>query len=99
MKFLHLLVSTLPLCGTPLHDQKLCVNCIFFTKDFLSKNRYGKCSFFLVDNSDNNYHLVDGSTKVDPPTYHYCSTARKYENMCGEEGLLYIQRKKGFGYK
>jgi hypothetical protein len=95
MKFIYLLATLLPFQGSPLGNQKLCVNCIFFKKDFLSGNKNGKCTYFLKENLNNNY-LVDGSTKVDPPSFYYCSTARKLKHMCGEDGLLFVQKKKTF---
>ena len=67
---------------------KLCVDCKFFTKDFFTINKFGKCSLFpKVD--DINYFLVDGNKDNINSEYHYCSTSRKYDHMCGEEGKLF----------
>ena len=67
---------------------KLCVDCKFFTKDLFTSNKFGKCSLFpRVDNI--NYFLVDGIKENKNVEYHYCSTSRKYYDMCGENGKLF----------
>ena len=72
---------------------KLCCDCKFFTKDFLTSNKYGKCSLFPKDeDEDNNNFLVDGIKPT--PTYKlsFCSIARTYKDMCGPEGTLYVNK-------
>ncbi len=98
MKFLYLLLNTLFLQGLSLRDKRLCVNCLFFKKDYWWKNEYGKCTFFPKRNVNKNYFIDDFSV-VDLPDYNYCSSARKSKNMCGEDGLMFIKRKKKLGYK
>jgi hypothetical protein len=67
---------------------KLCVDCKFFTKDLFTNNKFGKCSLFpKVENV--NFFLVDGSKDNINSEYHYCSTSRKYDHMCGQEGKLF----------
>ena len=67
---------------------KLCIDCKFFKKDGVS-NKYGKCSLFITKEDDKSV-LVDGidRTRIE---YQYCSIARKYDHMCGEEGKLYVK--------
>ena len=72
---------------------KLCINCVFFHKNFLSSNKFGKCSFYPIPKY-NDYFLVDGKTEVKKEDNHYCSTARNYENMCGKDGKHFIKKKK-----
>ena len=62
-----------------------CIHCKFFQKHFID-NKYGKCLFFpktevqfVTDEHDNDSH-------------YYCSTARKYEDMCGKEGKKYVRK-------
>lgn len=66
-------------------EPKLCKNCKFFVKDnFFTSNQYGRCSAFVYENQDN--FLVDGIHKKKITNFFYCSTARKYDDMCGVEG-------------
>lgn len=69
---------------------KLCIDCKFFEKDSLS-NKYGKCSLFTTEEATKSF-LVDGidRTRIE---YQYCSIARKYDYMCGEEGKFYVKNR------
>ena len=69
---------------------KLCIDCKFFRKNFFTPNKYGKCSLFPIE-KDNQYFLVDGNNN-NKTEYYYCSTSRKYENMCGSEGKLFVKK-------
>lgn len=73
---------------------KLCNNCEFFKPEFLG-NKFGKCSLFPIKIENNNY-LIDGSKKVIVHDHSYCSTARKFEDMCGIEGKKFQEKKKIF---
>ena len=70
---------------------KLCIDCKFYTKDFFTFSEFGKCSLFPIEK--NSYFFVNGkgnnSKEYD---YHYCSTARKFDNMCGQEGKFYEKK-------
>ena len=69
---------------------ELCITCSFYKKDRLSDKKFGKCTLFQQEAS-NDYIFVDGTIdkKID---YHYCSTARKLDHMCGEEGKFYNKK-------
>jgi hypothetical protein len=67
---------------------KLCVDCKFFTKDFFTSNKFGKCSLFPYREYNDSF-LVDGIKENKNIEYHYCSTSRMYDNMCGEKGKLF----------
>jgi hypothetical protein len=71
---------------------KLCIDCKFYKKDFLSSNKFGKCSLFIIKKEENDYFLVDGNNNDNIEEYYYCSTARKYDYMCGKEGKFYEKR-------
>lgn len=69
----------------------ICIDCKFFRKEFLSDNKFGKCLLFpLVE--DNKYFLVDGIKNKDPTNYHFCSTARKIQDMCGDQGKFFEKK-------
>ena len=72
----------------------LCVNCKFFTKDFFTMNKFGKCALFPKEDQedDNRYFLVDGTKTNNKQEYNFCSIARKYERMCGQEGKFYEEK-------
>jgi hypothetical protein len=70
---------------------KFCRDCKFFTKDFFTINKFGKCSLFPKDeDEDNTYFLVDGIKPT--KKLYFCSTARVYKDMCGPEGTLYVKK-------
>ena len=63
----------------------LCIDCKFFTKEFLKDNKYGKCLVFPIENLSKDY-LIDGTKNTEQTEYFFCSTARSSERMCGEDG-------------
>ena len=75
---------------------KLCMDCAFFTKDFFTTNKFGKCALFPKEEykPTNKYYLVDGMKVVNNVDYYFCATARECENMCGMEGKLFKKREK-----
>lgn len=73
---------------------KLCINCKFFSKDFLfDDNRFGKCLLFPDENKDIDNFLVDGIVEKKKIKYIYCSIAREDDDMCGKEGFFYDNKK------
>ncbi len=76
---------------TPLavKEEKFCKNCKFFKKDFFTETKFGHCSRFPFQQTDN--YLVDGY-KDESPINYYCSTARSSDRMCGPEGKYYEGR-------
>ena len=62
-----------------------CINCKHFKPDLID-NKYGTCKRFPIIYKDD-YYLVTGVDKTKKDHYHYCSTARSTERMCGEEGI------------
>jgi len=67
---------------------KLCTHCKFFRQDPFVMNKYGKCVQFPKEKS-NPYFLVNGHVEATFQDYHYCSTARSIEGMCGHTGKLF----------
>jgi hypothetical protein len=95
MTYLFLIICSLilsPFSASKLTINKphLCIDCKFFEKDLIS-NKYGKCSLFTTED-DNKSFLVDGidRTRIE---YQYCAIARKYDDMCGEEGKFYVKNR------
>jgi hypothetical protein len=70
---------------------KFCVDCKFYKKDFFTFSEFGKCTLFPVP-KDNDYFLVNGNKNDNNIEYHYCSTARNSDRMCGEEGKFYEKK-------
>lgn len=64
---------------------KFCVHCEHFIP-YKNGNKYGKCKMFPEEVTDQ--YLITGQ-KNQEVSYHYCSTARKFDHMCGEQGKLY----------
>lgn len=67
-------------------DSLFCRNCKFFIQQKGSPESFGKCGLFPRIEED--YFLVTGVMETNTDFY-YCSTVRKFENMCGEKGKLY----------
>jgi len=72
---------------------KLCVDCKFYTKNFFTLSKFGKCSKFPREETDN-YYLVNGKNYNIEDYYHYCSTSRKIHHMCGKEGKFFEKKTK-----
>ena len=70
---------------------KICIHCKYFIPDDIS-DVYGKCSFFPKIEKNNANYLVTGNNDPSLLDYEYCSTARKYEDMCGKEGKKYKRK-------
>ena len=71
----------------------LCVDCKFYKKDFFTFSEFGKCTVFPAENYDE-YFLVNGNNNYNNKEYHYCSTARKFDHLCGKEGKFYEKKYK-----
>ena len=72
---------------------KLCIDCKFFRiSDFSKNTKFGKCLLFPQTNDDD-FVLVNGH-RNNHQEYYYCSTSRKYDNMCGKEGKYYEENEK-----
>jgi len=68
---------------------KLCVHCKHFITDGACGPEFGKCRALPTSRVDNNYLVTGISTiKID---YSYCSTARQYEQLCGNTGKLFVK--------
>jgi len=90
MKYFFTIIYLNLLCLLNSTNPKLCVDCKFFKKDLFG-NKYGTCSLFEKTEISDNYNdfLVDGIVRRKKVKYHYCSTARNDDNMCGKDGKLY----------
>lgn len=77
MKFLFLLI-------VPIFSFKFCINCKHFITDN-KENIFGKCKMFPQIENKINY-LING---IEKDGYSYCSTARQFEKMCGENGKMF----------
>jgi hypothetical protein len=71
---------------------KLCMNCKHFKKDIFTPAKYAQCKKFLIIDKNVNY-LIDGKRKEDTTNMYYCSTARSFDNLCGEVGTGYEAKK------
>ena len=60
-----------------------CINCKHFISDSMSV-KYSKCKMAPIDITQ---YLVSGNTK--DIVFHYCSTARTDDSMCGKNGTKY----------
>jgi hypothetical protein len=81
------LLKTTPLFLVNSQDEiKICKNCKFFKKDYFFETRFSHCTHF-PNEPINNYYLVEGIK--DSTIYHYCSTARSSDKMCGPEGKYF----------
>jgi len=63
---------------------KLCIHCKHFMANREVGIEFGKCRILPKKPIDTNL-FVTGKT-IYKEYYWYCSTARQYENLCGEKG-------------
>jgi len=77
MKFLFLLI-------VPIFSFKFCIDCKHFITD-AKENIFGKCKMFPQIENKINY-LING---IEKDGYSYCSTARQFKNMYGEDGKMF----------
>ena len=70
----------------------LCVNCRYFTNTFFTPSSFGKCILFSREDDNTHEFLVNGRKQNTKISYSYCSTARKWGDMCGKEGKLYEKK-------
>ena len=87
-----LFISFIILASSTELKPKFCINCKYHISNkniFLSNNNnYDKCSYFTYSTSikeDENF-LVTGKKKELKNDYYYCSTARKFDTLCGPNG-------------
>lgn len=78
----------LPIFSLKEMKPKICINCKYFITDNDS-GIYGKCSLF-PKKEDTNKYLVNGINHE--IQYYYCSLARQFNHMCGEEGKMYKKK-------
>ena len=80
---------------------KICVNCKYIIPDTIYSwqtprdtkfSEYSRCSLFPQYSNNKNNHLVTGNIEKSTTIYHYCSTARDQDSMCGEEGKEYKKK-------
>jgi hypothetical protein len=64
------------------------MNCKHFKKDIFTPSKYAQCKKFLIIDKNVNY-LIDGKRKEETKNMYYCSTARSFDDLCGEEGAGY----------
>jgi hypothetical protein len=88
--FIFLFIAVLPSISSLLqpNEPKICKNCKFFVKaGILTSDKFGKCLVFPY-RGEQDHFLVDGihEKKIATYHYHYCSTARAYDHLCGEKG-------------
>jgi hypothetical protein len=69
---------------------KFCLHCTHFIPDKIG-NQFSTCNFFPDTHTDTSF-LVTGEKKEVEDIYHYCSTARKYDHMCGEYAKHYFPK-------
>ena len=67
---------------------KFCVYCEHFIPNKDGINDFGKCKLFTKEVRDN--YFVTGEKKEQETSYQYCSTARKFDHMCGERAKKYV---------
>ena len=69
---------------------KLCIDCKFYKNNFFTISKFGKCSLFPIEKYDD-YFWVNGKN-YNNTEYHFCSTSRKFDDMCGKEGKHFEQK-------
>jgi hypothetical protein len=63
----------------------------------LYNSPFAKCGFYPEKIVDDEF-LVTGISKSIKVDFYYCSTARKYEHMCGVTGKHFIKKEKTINF-
>jgi nanoRNase/pAp phosphatase (c-di-AMP/oligoRNAs hydrolase) len=76
---------------------KFCVNCKYYIPSestHSTSSAYGKCLLFNITTIklDETYLVTGVDNSEVSVEYNYCSTARKFEGMCGADGKRYEQK-------
>jgi hypothetical protein len=90
--FIIILTSILSVFSFTENKPKLCINCKYYISDN-NKGSLSKCSFFQQE-EDKVRFLVNGIRKTEEIKHHYCYTARSFNNLCGEDGNMYVRKYK-----
>jgi hypothetical protein len=90
MKYIFIIICSIILPIVSLKPN-ICINCKYFLPSHT--DLFGKCSFFPIIKENKIDYLVTGEPKEDELGYSYCSTARKFDDMCGEEGKMYKKKR------
>jgi hypothetical protein len=73
-----------------------CVDCKFYIpSDFLfgiMGKEYGKCKLYYDIKDDDRDFLVTGTKKNVIKEYKYCSICRNNDDMCGKQGIQFINK-------
>ena len=77
----------LPILSLKEMKPKLCINCKYFITDN-DTGLFGKCSLFPEEHAKFE-SLVNG---VNEEKYSFCSVARRWKHLCGEEGKMYKKK-------
>jgi hypothetical protein len=85
--FLSIILSCTSVKHTKLIKQKFCFNCKYFISDY-EDDKFAKCSLYPIIKEDNSY-LVTGIDRQENVDYNYCTVARNFEKMCGENGNMH----------
>jgi hypothetical protein len=75
-----------------------CVNCKYYIpNDFLFGfvgKEFGKCKLYYDIKDDDRDFLVTGNKKKIIKQYKYCSICRNNDEMCGKQGIQFINKNK-----
>ena len=78
------------LCLLEAYKPRFCTNCKYFIQN-KDDNLFSKCSKFPRERDTKIKYLVIGDKQN--INYNYCSTARMFNHMCGEEGKKYKKKR------
>ena len=78
--------------------QNFCVDCKFYISDnsFLAigvGKEFGKCKLYYDVEDNNRDFLVTGIKNKVEKKYKYCSICRDNDNMCGKQGIQFVNKK------
>jgi hypothetical protein len=91
MKYIFIIIySILTAYSVTSIKPKLCIDCKFYKRNFLN-SKYSKCTALKRVVFDNSF-LINGIKIKSVLDYEYCSIARTYNNLCGEDPKLYEKK-------
>ena len=70
-------------------QDKFCINCRHAQTNFFSSATFSTCKLFPLKVNNEAEYLVTGKPQKSNSINYYCSTARKFDQMCGPDGKYY----------
>ena len=83
-----------PLFLVECYKPKFCMNCKYFLRDNILPDdlTFAHCAKFPKKDENEMEYLITGEKNKEVESFHFCTTARRYDDKCGKEGKHYRRK-------